>query len=259
MKGPDDHEFLADLYLATVVRAQVEGRWVLAHHAAAKLGTVYVLTAWNLGHDRPSRAANDAANEALRQLLESEGCQPLPALGSDPASDHAEESWCVTGLSDRRAREIGAQFGQWAVFRITPTEQTVLGCIRPALREGLVELLAHGRSVAAAVSEEVGHVAARGHLRPERREPHDSDVLRARVVRSDGCTVHEPEKVADLREHDCSAGVRTLLAVLQANSVADSYNITRRAFRHPWSLAARAVGVLRFAGRLAGRRFWGPA
>jgi hypothetical protein len=87
-----------------------------------------VLTAWNPGHDRPSRAANDAANEALRQLLESEGCHPIPARGSDPNSDHAEESWCVVGLSDERARAIGAQFGQWAVFRITPREQIVLGC-----------------------------------------------------------------------------------------------------------------------------------
>lgn len=128
MKGPDDHESLADLYLATVVRAKVDGVWTPAQHAAAKLGTVHVLTAWNPGRDRPSRAANDAANEALRQLLESEGCQPLPALGSDPTSDHAEESWCVVGLSDERARAIGAQFGQWAVFRISSTEQTVLGC-----------------------------------------------------------------------------------------------------------------------------------
>jgi hypothetical protein len=61
-------------------------------------------------------------------VLESEGCHPLPALGSDPNSDHAEESWCVAGLSDERARAIGAQFRQWAVFRITATEQTVLGC-----------------------------------------------------------------------------------------------------------------------------------
>lgn len=124
----NDHESLADLYLSTFVRAKVEGQWMLAHHAAERLGTVHVLTAWNPGNDRPGRAANDAANEALRQLLESEGCRPIPALGSDPSSDHFEESWCVTGLCDRRAREIGARFGQWAVFRITSTEQAVLGC-----------------------------------------------------------------------------------------------------------------------------------
>jgi hypothetical protein len=128
MSDEHDHESLADLYLATVVRAEFEGQWMLAHHAAARLGTVHVVTAWNPGHDRPSRAANDAANEALRQLLESEGCKPIPALGSDPNSDHSEESWCVVGLSDERARAIGAQFGQWAVFRISSTEQIVLGC-----------------------------------------------------------------------------------------------------------------------------------
>ncbi len=128
MPDQHEHESLADLYLVILVRAKVKGEWMFAHHAAAQLGTVHVLTAWNPGRDRPSRAANDAANEALRQLLESEGCQPVPALGSDPTSDYAEESWCVVGLSDERARAIGAQFGQWAVFRITPTEQSVLGC-----------------------------------------------------------------------------------------------------------------------------------
>jgi len=64
MTRSDDHESLADLYLAAVVRAEVEGQGMLAHHAAARLGTVHVLTAWNPGRDRPSRAANDAPNES---------------------------------------------------------------------------------------------------------------------------------------------------------------------------------------------------
>jgi len=124
----DDPESVSDLYLAAYVLVNIEGQWMPAQHAVAQLGAIHVLTAWNPGLERPGSAANHAANEALRQLLESEGCNPIPALGGDPNSDHTEESWCVTGLSDSRAREIGARFGQWAVFRITSSAQTVLGC-----------------------------------------------------------------------------------------------------------------------------------
>jgi hypothetical protein len=122
------HESRAEIYLATIVRIKVGDEWLSAQQAAATLGAIHILTAWNPGDDSPTPEENDAANEGLRLVLESEGCHPLPALGSDPNSDHAEESWCVAGLSDERARAIGAQFRQWAVFRITATEQTVLGC-----------------------------------------------------------------------------------------------------------------------------------
>lgn len=44
----------------------------------------------------------------------------------------------MTGLSERRVREIGAQFGQWAVFRITATDQAVLGCFADWERSRLV-------------------------------------------------------------------------------------------------------------------------
>lgn len=128
MSNGSVHESLAGLYLATIVKVEIGGEWMAAHRAALRLGMFHVLTAWNPGNERPGREANDAANIGLHQQLVSEGCVPVRALGSDPNSEHFEESWCVTGLSDRRAREIGAQFGQWAVFRITLTEQTVLGC-----------------------------------------------------------------------------------------------------------------------------------
>jgi hypothetical protein len=106
------HESLAGLYLATIVRVEIGSEWVAAHQAALRLGVSHVLTAWNLGNERPGREANDAANRDLHELLVSEGRLAVRALGSDPNSEHFEGSWCVTGLSDRRAREIGAQFGQ---------------------------------------------------------------------------------------------------------------------------------------------------
>jgi hypothetical protein len=128
MNQPDDHEQLADLYLATLVSVELAGRLVDARAAADQLGPFHVITAWNPGHERPGDDANAAANAALRADLEALGCSPIRALGADPNSDHAEESWCVTGLTDTQARQIGAKFGQWAVFRISMSEQVVLGC-----------------------------------------------------------------------------------------------------------------------------------
>jgi hypothetical protein len=124
---------IAHLYLATVVTIHDVGAWHPAHEVAARLGTLHVITAWNPGDERPSREENDRANRALRAdlealNLEARGLAPLPALGSDPNSPHAEESWAVTGLDDRTARELGAKYRQVAVFRITATRQTVLGC-----------------------------------------------------------------------------------------------------------------------------------
>jgi hypothetical protein len=124
---------IAALYLVTVVTVYDAGAWRPAHQVAARLGTLHVITAWNPGDERPSREENDLANRALRAELEAlnlaaRGLAPLPALGSDPNSPHAEESWAVTGLDDRAARELGAKYGQVAVFRITAARQTVLGC-----------------------------------------------------------------------------------------------------------------------------------
>ena len=119
---------ITTLYLATIVTIDDHGTWRPAHEVAARLGTLHVLTAWNPGDERPAREANDHANEALRADLAQRGLAPMRALGKDPNSDHAEESWAVAGLTDHDARELGAKYRQVAVFRITATRQTVLGC-----------------------------------------------------------------------------------------------------------------------------------
>jgi len=128
MPEANDHESLADLYLATLVTVELAGRWLDARTAAEQVGAFHVITAWNPGNERPSDDANAAANAALRADLEGLGCSPIAALGKDPNSDHAEHSWAVCGLDDRAACGLGARYGQWAVFRITAQEQTVLGC-----------------------------------------------------------------------------------------------------------------------------------
>jgi hypothetical protein len=120
---------LPQLYLKTVVSIEEDGLLVPASNARCiTQGVVHVLTAWNPGHERPSREENDAANEKLRIELVSRGLNPCQAVGADPDSEHAEESWAVCGLSDDEARAIGAAFGQVAVFRLTATGQAVLAC-----------------------------------------------------------------------------------------------------------------------------------
>ncbi len=128
MSTPHEHESLAELYINTVVRIMIDGGWLSARDAASRFGVLHVLTAWNPGHDRPDHATNTEANLALHRELLELGCTPLAALGSDPNSDHAEHSLAASGLDDGAACALGARYGQWAVFRITAQEQTVLGC-----------------------------------------------------------------------------------------------------------------------------------
>ena len=120
---------LAELYLSTLVAVEQDGAMVPAHRSRlAAHGPFHVITAWNPGQERPDAGANDAADQRLHRQLLTLGVQPVRAVGADPASDHAEPSWAVPGLTDEQARALGRQYRQVAVFRITAGEQTVLAC-----------------------------------------------------------------------------------------------------------------------------------
>jgi hypothetical protein len=117
------------LYLKTVVSIEEDGILRPASDSrSVAQGVVHVITAWNPGDERPSREENDVANEELLTELLSRGLNPCRAVGADPDSDHAEESWAVVGLSDEEACALGAAFGQVAVFRLASAGQVVLGC-----------------------------------------------------------------------------------------------------------------------------------
>lgn len=119
----------SDLYLKTIVTIEEFDKLIPAGVASTIEGSVvHVITAWNPGDDRPTRAENDVANERLRGELIERGLNPVRAVGSDPDSDYFEESWAVVGLSDDEARAIGAAYGQVAVFRLARGTQTVLAC-----------------------------------------------------------------------------------------------------------------------------------
>lgn len=117
------------IYLKTLVSIEEDGLLVPAVESTMAHGSgLHVLTAWNPGVARPTRADNDAANERLRVDLVERGLLPIRAIGADPDSDHFEESWAVGGLHDDEARLIGATYGQVAVFRIANGAQTVFAC-----------------------------------------------------------------------------------------------------------------------------------
>lgn len=120
---------LPELYLKTVITIEEDVHLVPARTSTLVASdVVYVITAWNPGDERPTRGRNNAADRALHDLLVGRGLDLRRAVGADPDSDHFEESWAVVGLDDQQAREIGAEFGQVAVFRLAGGSQTVLAC-----------------------------------------------------------------------------------------------------------------------------------
>ena len=120
---------IAAPYLKTEVLVDEDGELVpIQRSRLLASGSVHAVTAWNPGDQRPTDQVNRAANQALFEQLVTRGLEPVRAVGQDPDSSHAEESWAVSGTTDDIARELGAQFGQVAVFRITTGSQTVLAC-----------------------------------------------------------------------------------------------------------------------------------
>ena len=120
----------AQWYLPTVVTVCVDGVWMSGFDFCASRGVqIHVITAWNPGDERPRGEINEARNQELRAEISAGGLEALEALGSDPNSTHAEKSWAVIGLTDKAAIELGKKYGQVAVFRITESQQSVLGCL----------------------------------------------------------------------------------------------------------------------------------
>ncbi len=121
----------AQLYLPTVVTICIDGVWMSGFDFCASRGVqIHVITAWNPGDERPSSEINGARNQELRAEISARGLEALEALGSDPNSPHAEKSWAVVGMTDDTAIELGRKYGQVAVFRITESQQSVLGSLR---------------------------------------------------------------------------------------------------------------------------------
>ena len=120
----------AQWYLPTLVTVCVDGIWMSGFDFCASRGVqIHVITAWNPGDERPSSEVNDTQNNQLLADISAMGIEALEALGSDSNSTHAEKSWAVIGLTDKAAIELGKKYGQVAVFLITESQQSVLGCL----------------------------------------------------------------------------------------------------------------------------------
>ena len=116
-------------YLTTDVSVFADGAWCSAFKFCAdRSRDIYVITAWNPGDKRPSKEVNEAQNNRLRLDIEALGLTVFDALGKDPKSDHAEKSLAVLGLDDDRAKHLGRNYHQVAIFKISQARQIVLGC-----------------------------------------------------------------------------------------------------------------------------------
>jgi hypothetical protein len=100
------------------------GAWPWPTEAA-----VHVLTAWDPGAARPDEEDNRAQQAALEAELEALGPGRLwDAVGVDPASGHREEGVAVSGLPLDAVLDLGARYGQDAIFEWTPAAWAVVAC-----------------------------------------------------------------------------------------------------------------------------------
>lgn len=87
---------------------------------------VHVLTAHDPGPTRFTPAENIRRQAALVASLD--GHERHPAVAGAEDGSHAEESVLVVGLTDERARAVGAHWGQDAVFRWTRDAWEIVPC-----------------------------------------------------------------------------------------------------------------------------------
>jgi hypothetical protein len=89
---------------------------------------IAVITAYNPAGADADPEGNVAAQHALVAEVDRRGLTWWPAAGADPSWTHAEESVAIPGLSQPDARELGAKFGQEAIFMLSPTGLRVIDC-----------------------------------------------------------------------------------------------------------------------------------
>ena len=87
-----------------------------------------MITAHNPGGQLASDAANGSAQALLEAELERRGLTWRPAAGGDPSWTHVEASAAVIGMGEADAIALAAEFGQDAIFVLTPAERQVVGC-----------------------------------------------------------------------------------------------------------------------------------
>ena len=89
---------------------------------------IAVITAHNPNGLVATDEANEKAQAALEAELDRRGIAWWRADGADPEWSHVEASVAVPGMSEADALALGAEFGQEAVFLLTPASRKVVAC-----------------------------------------------------------------------------------------------------------------------------------
>jgi Protein of unknown function (DUF3293) len=120
-------EFISPDAGAVVVRAAPAGDvgvWPWATEAG-----LLVLTAWDPGEEHCSIEMNRARQSALDAELRPRAESTWRARGFDPSTGYRDEGVAVRGMPERDVCEVGARYGQDAVFAWTPSTWTIVACV----------------------------------------------------------------------------------------------------------------------------------
>lgn len=89
---------------------------------------VFVLTAWDPAGKRCSIEVNRARQSALEAELRRRAESTWRARGFDTSSGYRDEGVAACGLTERDVCEVGARYGQDAVFAWTPGSWAIVAC-----------------------------------------------------------------------------------------------------------------------------------
>jgi hypothetical protein len=107
----------------------VEGTWPFESRE-----TLHVITAWNPGSRPATLAANAERQAALAAALAEGRLRWLPAVGRSPDGAWREESMAIRNLTRAAAVALGRRFGQRAIYELSATGLTIVGCLDDVAR-----------------------------------------------------------------------------------------------------------------------------
>jgi hypothetical protein len=113
---------LVDLAVRAAPRGEA-GRWPWP-----TAEPVAILTAWDPGDERPGLEVNRRRQSELEDHVRALGADMWPAEGTDPVTGDRDEGVAVRGVPESVALELGARYGQDAVFVWTPAEWAIVAC-----------------------------------------------------------------------------------------------------------------------------------
>lgn len=90
---------------------------------------ICVITAHNPGGQVVSAQENAGRQERLERELERRGWTWWRAAGGDPSWEHVEASAAVVGVAESEVVALGAEFGQDAIFVLSPAGRRIVGCL----------------------------------------------------------------------------------------------------------------------------------